>query len=70
MRRSNKNVSACNIEVATWDDAPPLRASPGDLLVASRHKGTCWVCHVDMKQQIEAQCGDEQGIVPKFSYLN
>ena len=70
LRRNNKNVAACSIEVATWDDVPPLRASPEELLVASQHEGICWACHVDIKNQILAQGGDEEGIVPKRSYLN
>ena len=32
---------------------PPLRASNEDLLVASKHCGTCWACHVDIKKQVE-----------------
>jgi hypothetical protein len=70
LRRGEDGVAACNIEVATWDDVPPLDASAEDLLVASVHEGTCRACHVDIRKQIVAQGGKEDGIVPRRSYLN
>jgi len=70
MRRNNHSVTTCSIEVATWQDLPPLRASNEDLLVASKHTGTCWACHVDMKKQIESADGVADSIVPKRSCLN
>ena len=70
MRRSNKNVAQCNIEVAAWEDVPPLHASPEELLVASKHEGRCWACHVDIEKQVEAQGGSAEGIVPNRSFLN
>ena len=69
-RRGQSNVATCSVDVATWDDVPPLEASAGELLVASCHEGKCWACHVDMQTQIEAQGGREEGVVPKRSYLN
>jgi hypothetical protein len=70
LRRGNQNVAGCNIEVATWDSVPPLAASAEELFIASTHEGVCWACHVDIKKEIEAQGGNEEGIVPKRSFLN
>ena len=70
MRRNSKKVAHCNTEVATWQDLPPLRASGEELLVASKHSGRCWACHVDIERQVELQNGSTEGIVPKRSFLN
>ena len=70
MRRNKQGVAACSVEVAKWDDVPALHASAENSLVASKHAGICWACHVDMKNEIEILGGREEGVVPKRSYLN
>ncbi len=52
-RRGPQNVAKLNLEVAEWDEVPPLEASAAELLVASTYGGTCWACHVDVKSQME-----------------
>ena len=53
MRRNNKRVAHCNTEVAAWEELPAMRASAEESLMARKHKGKCWACHVDMERQAE-----------------
>ena len=63
-RRGADGVAACSLEVAFWEDVPPLKATPEELVLASSHEGMCRACHVDMQRQIAARGGAEDGIVP------
>ena len=69
-RNPRTGIASCSVEVATWDDIPPLRCSDEDLLIASSHSGRCRLCDVDMQKQFEAEGGIEDRIVPRRSYLN
>ena len=47
MRHGADGVATCNIEVAEWDELPPLKSPEEDLVVAEEHSGVC-VCVADV----------------------
>ena len=69
-RRGPRNVAALNLEVADWDEVPPLEATGEELLVASVYEGTCWACHMEIKGQMETPGSNADCVVPRRSHLN
>ncbi len=66
-------VAKCNIEVAWWDDPPPLPQAgdaPSDLAMCCR--GVCLACDRDIAQEQTklAPGADPSSVVPKRSFLN
>ena len=52
LKHGKDGVAACNVEVADWDDMPPLEARDG---VATCCSGTCLRCQRDMDEQLQNQ---------------
>ena len=57
-RHKKFGVAAVNVEVAKWDELPPLQPVDGLALCCS---GTCLRCQKDMDEQLRDQGGDEEG---------
>ena len=71
LKRGADGVAACNVEVAEWDELPPLEAPEEDLLVAEEHSGCCWRCHVDVQEERGRHGVDtESVVVAKFGGRN
>ena len=71
LQRGADGVSACNVQVAEWDELPPLEAPEEDLLVAGEHSGCCWRCHVDVQKERGRHGVDaESVVVAKFGGRN
>ena len=57
LKRGKNGVAACSLEVAKWDELPPMDPVDGIALTCS---GTCQRCQRDMDQQLRDQGGDEE----------
>ena len=55
LKHGKDGVAACNVEVAHWDELPPLDAPDGVALCCS---GTCLRCLRDMAEQAKDEGGD------------
>ena len=60
LKRGVNGLAACSIEVARWDELPPLDWDDG---VAPLHTGTCLRCQKDMDKQLQEQGGDMERAV-------
>ena len=60
LKKGAHGVAACSIEVARWDELPPLDWDDG---VAPLHTGTCLRCQKDMDKQLQEQGGDMERAV-------
>ena len=61
LKHGKDGVAACNIEVASWDDLPPLDLADGVALCCT---GTCLRCKRDEDEQLKDLGGDaDQGQV-------
>jgi hypothetical protein len=63
LKRGADGVAACNVEVAEWDELPPLEAPEEDLLAAEGHSGCCWRCHVDVQKERGRHGVDAESVV-------
>ena len=68
LKRGKNGVAACSVEVATWDELPPLHPSDG---VASRCTGRCHRCQKDEEDQMRnlaaADCDGGQIVLLRSS---
>ena len=55
LKHGRDGVAACNVEVAEWDELPPLDPPDGVALCCS---GVCLRCQKDMDEQLRGNAGD------------
>ena len=67
LRRGKDGVAACNVEVATWDELPPLDAADGIALCCT---GCCLRCAQDAKEQMLKLCVERNEVVLRRSAEN
>ena len=70
LRRGANGAAHCNMEVAAWNEMPPLEHDGDEM--AKRYTGTCLACEKDMERQRRhgnAE-GEEVAVAPKRSFLN
>ena len=61
----------CSIEVAAWDEVPPLDETEAELLVAKVYRGRCLVCDLDIKLEMKKHgYDDEVDVVPMRGWRN
>ena len=65
LKRGNDGLAACCVEVAEWDELPPLDAPDG---IAQCCYGTCARCRKEMDVLAKATGCEE--VVPRFSSQN
>ena len=51
--KARLTLPSCCVEVATWDEVPPLKESEEELLVAKEYTGCCLVCFRDIKRELK-----------------
>ena len=62
-------MSACNVEVASWENPPPLPENDVEEdVLAGEFQGVCLRCQKDMDRQL--QLSPDSYPVPKFSYFD
>ena len=69
LRRGSGGVAACNVEVAEWDDLPPLKQCEEELLIAEEHSGLCRRCCVEIQAERQRH-GPDVVVVAKFGGRN
>ena len=55
LKKRQGDAPACSVEVASWDDVPPLKEKEEDLLVAPTYEGRCLVCQLDIRRWMKKE---------------
>ena len=51
--KGRPRLPPCCIDVATWDEVPPLDESEEDAIVAREYTGCCLSCHRDVRSELQ-----------------
>ena len=64
--------AACNLEVGTWENAPPLEETASELLLAKTYDGHCLRCTEDLRLLRNAlgEHAREADLIAKFGFQN